>query len=47
LSKDDKEKYEKQLEYVRKIIGVFEAPGYDDKSEESSKVIVELMSEVS
>ena len=46
LSPEDRSRYKKQEECVRRILAVFDKPGYSDANEESNKVIVDLMSEV-
>ncbi|EDR10787.1 uncharacterized protein LACBIDRAFT_293286 [Laccaria bicolor S238N-H82] len=46
LSPEDRSRYEKQEECVKRILAVFDKPGYSDANEESNKVIVDLMSEM-
>ncbi|KAF8992823.1 Pex19 protein family-domain-containing protein [Cyathus striatus] len=46
LTPEDKTRYEKQLVCVRKIVALFDEPGYDDNNEKNKKGIVELMSEM-
>ncbi|KAL0581257.1 Peroxisome chaperone and import receptor [Marasmius crinis-equi] len=46
ISPSDKERFEAQLAAVKKILAVFEQPGYDDKDPEASKKIVDLMEEL-
>ena len=45
-SPEDRSRYEKQEECVKRFLAVFDKPGYSDANEESNKVIVDLMSEV-
>ncbi|TEB30785.1 Pex19-domain-containing protein [Coprinellus micaceus] len=46
LSTEDRERYEKQLSCVKRIVTVFEEPSYSDSNPESNKVVVDLMSEM-
>ncbi|KAH6901564.1 peroxin19 Pex19p [Coprinopsis sp. MPI-PUGE-AT-0042] len=46
LSAEDKERYEKQLVCVKKIVGVFDQPTYSDTDPQCNKQIVDLMSEM-
>jgi hypothetical protein len=46
LSKEDEQRYEKQLVCVKKILEVFEKPDFSDSHQEYGKQIVDLMSEV-
>ncbi|KAF5343561.1 hypothetical protein D9758_012968 [Tetrapyrgos nigripes] len=46
LEAADRQRFESQYEYVKKIIAVFEQPGYDDKDAETSKRVADLMSEM-
>ncbi|EDR06300.1 uncharacterized protein LACBIDRAFT_300395 [Laccaria bicolor S238N-H82] len=46
LSLEDRSRYEKQEECVKRILAVFDKPGYTDANEESNKIIVDLMSEM-
>ncbi|KAF8347609.1 Pex19 protein family-domain-containing protein [Amanita rubescens] len=42
----DRQRYEKQLVVINKIIAVFDAPNFRDDNPETHKTLVELMSEV-
>lgn len=44
---NDYTRYEKQSEYIQKIIAKYEAPDFDENSEQQNKEIVSLMQEVS
>ncbi|PPQ72922.1 hypothetical protein CVT24_000196 [Panaeolus cyanescens] len=46
LSQEDKTRYEQQRICVAKILAVFDRPAYDDKNAESTKEIMDLMSEM-
>ena len=46
LSPEDKTRYENQMDRIKKILAVFESPGYSDDNKETSAEVVELMSEV-
>ena len=46
LSPEDKTRYENQMDRIKKILAVFESPGYSDDDKEKSAEVVELMSEV-
>ncbi|KAF6741947.1 peroxin19 Pex19p [Ephemerocybe angulata] len=46
LSTEDRERYEKQLSCVQRIVAVFDEPSYSDSDPESNKRIVDLMSEM-
>ena len=46
LSSEDRSRYEKQEECVKRFLAVFDEPGYSDANEESNKAIVDHMSEV-
>lgn len=46
LSTEDRERYEKQLVCVKRIVAVFDDPSYSDENAESSKLVVDLMSEM-
>ncbi|KAK2463983.1 hypothetical protein APHAL10511_004034 [Amanita phalloides] len=46
IKPEDVRRYEQQQIYIRKVLAIFEAPGYDDKNAEAHKEIVELMSEI-
>ncbi|CAG8795421.1 8278_t:CDS:1, partial [Gigaspora rosea] len=45
VSKEDYERYEKQSEYIQKIIEKYEAPEFDENNEQQNKAIVSLMQE--
>ncbi|KIK62347.1 hypothetical protein GYMLUDRAFT_41763 [Collybiopsis luxurians FD-317 M1] len=46
LSPTDKTRYEKQYEYVGKIMKIFEDPGYDENDQETGAKVAELMGEM-
>jgi len=46
LSDEDRERYGVQLDCVRRILAVFDEPGYDDKNTESQQRIANLMAEM-
>lgn len=46
LSDDDRKRYNLQLDCVRRILAVFDQPGYDDKNTESQQRIADLMAEM-
>ncbi|KAF8603583.1 Pex19-domain-containing protein [Ceratobasidium sp. AG-I] len=46
LSEDDKKRYKKQQELVKKILAVFERPGYTDEDAAASKEVLELMNQM-
>ncbi|KDR85803.1 hypothetical protein GALMADRAFT_234894 [Galerina marginata CBS 339.88] len=46
ISAEDRTRYDSQLVCVRKILAVFEKPGYSDTDVEDNKQIVDLMSEM-
>lgn len=46
LSTEDRDRYEKQLVCVKRIVAVFDDPSYSDSNPESNKIVVDLMSEV-
>ncbi|CAG8536952.1 13839_t:CDS:2 [Dentiscutata heterogama] len=45
VSEEDYERYEKQSEYIQKIIEKYEAPDFDENNEQQNKAIVSLMQE--
>jgi len=46
LPEDDKKRYKKQQELVKKILAVFERPGYTDEDAAASKEVLELMNQM-
>jgi len=46
LSPEDKTRYENQMDRIKKILTVFESPGYSDDDKEKRAEVVELMSEM-
>ncbi|CAG8521360.1 1218_t:CDS:2 [Dentiscutata erythropus] len=46
VSEEDYERYEKQSEYIQKIIEKYEAPEFDENNEQQNKAIVSLMQEL-
>ncbi|CAG8453421.1 4882_t:CDS:2 [Acaulospora morrowiae] len=46
VSEEDYQRYEKQSEYIKKIIAKYEAPDFDENNEKQNKEIVSLMQEL-
>lgn len=46
LSPEEYDRYSKQHDYIKQIVAKFESPGFDEKSEEQGKEIVDLMQKV-
>ncbi|KAF9261629.1 hypothetical protein L218DRAFT_869524 [Marasmius fiardii PR-910] len=46
ITSEDRKRYEAQLVAIKKIIAIFDKPGYDDKDPVASKEIVDLMGEL-
>ncbi|THV06899.1 Pex19-domain-containing protein [Dendrothele bispora CBS 962.96] len=46
LEPADRKRFESQYEYVKKILAIFDSPDYNEKDEETSKKVADLMGEM-